>query len=954
MSVHTLSSRYPTRVATIFLIVLVVLAAIASRTSIGYLPESDRGGIAVIVRFDDAFPEEIEQRVTIPVEDALSTIQGVDRVISNISYGESRTYLGVATDAQLDQVSADVAVAAQRVARGFPPRAHRPIIVKSDESTAPVFIAALPADGPSTEDDLRTHFEAVDGVGQVEVSGAPQAEVHLSIHDRVGTSADISVSGLLATLSENQVIGVIDTSGYPPLTVDQRIGSVAEIERIPSSVDGVPLGSYLSSRWANKASESHARVNGEEVVTVYVRPAGDANSVVLCRDLRRVVADFGDGTVVYDYGRLVEEALTEISISIVAGLGLVLFASLLITRRAGVALAFSVPFSVLTAIATVSLVGLTLDITAFAGIVMGIGIAIDSGIVYLDGYNRSNGSVDAAWNGSRNALLVSTATTVAVFLPLIFADRTLVNTQRTLAIAFSSTVAATVLYVWLFLPAFLSLRARRSSATDTVRSASNRRDTTVFERLVLNRRSALLFLTVVLGVSVVSIYRIRTLPWSATALEGDTRVVVAHDFPSGTSLQTVVERSGEIETALVESDTTENVVSQFKNERAEYTVDLDPSVVAGDFESLVDSLQQRVGATTLVITSGSRTDRWIPVLVRGTEHEQTREAAMSISEAISSTMANVGVVHHFKAPPPGHLLTIDTMRLATIGGTPSQVESTVFRHMTEPVVLKLQIDGEERDTRVIRNGNHAITLGSLLEIPVEIGEYESRLGSFSTLRGDPHASTRSRRDFRPAATLSVVVPTADEERAFRRLEMLLRSTELPFGYSAVISQDYYDARERNGEIVIGLSISVVLVFLILLAYFQDLRLATATFVLIPCAMAFPLAFFSLFSSEISSAMLIGMTIIAGIAVNNGVIILDQRESRVYSTATLRSALRKKQKTLLTATLTTVIGVVPVIVQSMRAGSFLAPLTVTISLGSIGAVVATLFALPLFAVREKES
>ena len=118
------------------------------------------------------------------------------------------------------------------------------------------------------------------------------------------------------------------------------------------------------------------------------------------------------------------------------------------------------------------------------------------------------------------------------------------------------------------------------------------------------------------------------------------------------------------------------------------------------------------------------------------------------------------------------------------------------------------------------------------------------------------------------------------------------------------------------------------------------------------AMLVPALGYAIVGTRLSTSMLTGLVIIAGIAVNNGVLILDSLKGGAYNVEELALALRGKRRAMGAAAATTILGVIPVIVRSMMAESFLAPLTITISLGTLGAIVASYLFLPAFCRSPK--
>ena len=846
----------------------------------------------------------------------------------------------------------DVGAAMQRVARDFPPRVHRPVLVKSDVADAPVFVVSVPADSFWTEEMLKNTFEAADGVGQVDIAGAPRRELQLTTRDWVSGSDGVSSTQIQELLYDSSHVGLVHTPDSLPLTFDARVASPLEIELLPGPVDGVPLGEFVDAELRNSTLRSRAVVDGRGAITVYVRRAGDANAVVLCAELRDIAGTIGESTIVYDYGRLVENALIEISISIGIGLVLVIVAAFLLSSRSegGLGLALSIPFSVLASLAAVSVTGTTLDVMALAGIVMGIGISIDSGIVYLDSYVRRGRSVAAAWRSCKHALVMSTITTVVVFVPLIFASPLVLAQYRSLAVSFCACVVSSLLYVWFFLPALLAYRRKSKEASPDM----EKHDDTTKPRLesLIGATASRIFVVIAIGLGLFSVFRLSGLPISEPRLEGDRQIQVVHEFPSGITQESIDARSAPVNARFLDDPRIGMLVTRYEGERVEYGLTPQEGIRRGDIVGLVDELQGFAPDSTLIVTDGFEERRWIPILIRGRDHDEVRSIATDLALRLSSAVGDGEIIRGFKESPESWDLVAEGGLLAQAGAGPSTLFGQVFQYLTEPVAFKIVLDDAERDARIMRGTEEQPGMGELLALPIELGNELAPAASFLRTEARRMPSSLSRRDLRATASLSVVVSLSAEREALRRVREVLSESTLPRGYSALVAPEYYQRQTQTTEIMWGVAIASSLVFLILLCYFQDLRRAVAAFFLIPMAMLVPALGYAIVGTRLSTSMLTGLVIIAGIAVNNGVLILDSLKGGAYNAEELALALRGKRRAMGAAAATTILGVIPVIVQSMMAESFLAPLTITISLGTLGAIVASYLFLPAFCRSPK--
>ena len=500
MSIPRLAIHRP---VTMFMLsgVIVLLGAISlSKLPVDLMPEFTQPTITVNTTYANVGPLEIEELITRPIEQSVSAVAGITRVDSSSREGQSNVRLNFGWGTNLDAAADDVRSRLDRVRGRLPEEADPPTIFKADSNAMPIMQIGVEGDyDPVTlrelaENDLSPRLERAPGVAAVTIGGGLRRQIHVDLSKEKITALNLSVDRVVQSLrSENQnlPLGQIDQGDSTYLVRSQ--GQFVNIDDIRNLVvltrENVPV--YLkdvadvadatedrrqflkiTSRDANgKLGEGHSRVrmqinkqSGEN--TVAVAQAIRAEVDRINRDvpgLRLIVLD--------DSAIFIERAINNVKEHALVGGILVVLIIFAFLRdfRSTLIVCTSIPISVIGTFALLYFGGFTLNTMTFGGLALGIGMIVDAAIVVLENTHRhlhmGKDRMTAAIDGSEevwSAILASTLTHIAVFVPLLFLQgiSSILFTQLSFVVMFSLSmslfVAVTIVPVlcsrWLHTP----------------------------------------------------------------------------------------------------------------------------------------------------------------------------------------------------------------------------------------------------------------------------------------------------------------------------------------------------------------------------------------------------------------------------------------------------------------------------------------------------------------------
>jgi HAE1 family hydrophobic/amphiphilic exporter-1 len=448
--------------------VITLLGVISlSRLPVDLMPEFEQPTLNVRTSYAGVGPLEIEELITRPMEQGVSAVPGITRVESSSSEGNSQIRLNFEWGSDLSEAADEVRTRVDRMRNRLPEDADPPTIFKFDSNQLPVLQIGIEGEyDPVTlrevaQNEIAPRFERVDGVAAVTVNGGVRREIHVDLSKEKVTGLNLSVSQVVAALrSENQntPLGEIYQGDSTFLVRSQ--GQFQSIEDIKTMVvmtrQGVPvyLRDIADVSDSTEQRRSFMRINGKPGIQLQVQKQSGKNTVAVANAVRAEVERVNTEVpgvkliVTQDNSVFIQRAINNVQEHAVVGgilVVLIIFAFLR-DLRSTLIVCTSIPVSVIGTFALLYFGGFTLNTMTFGGLALGIGMIVDAAIVVLENTHRhlhmGKDKMTAAIEGSEevwSAILASTLTHIAVFIPLLFLSGTasIMFTQLSVVVMFS-------------------------------------------------------------------------------------------------------------------------------------------------------------------------------------------------------------------------------------------------------------------------------------------------------------------------------------------------------------------------------------------------------------------------------------------------------------------------------------------------------------------------------------
>ena len=498
-SISRISIRRPVATAMAFAILLVLGIVSFRSLPVDLLPEIEFTQLTVRTSYPNVGPEEIEQVITDPIENAVSGLPNLEQVDSRSQEGGSWVSLRFARGTNVDEAANDLRAALDELRDVLPIEATVPQIWKLDLDRSEVVSLAVTSTRPLDEltrlleNDLARRFEQIPGVGTIEVRGGVHREIRVELmRDRLAAAGLTALDVRDALVRENLTApGGNVKEGFGDLYV-RALGEYASLEEIAQTeirrVEGLPIrvGDVAQVRDDYEDVQYLVDVNGLPALSLGIQKQSGSNTVAVAdrvrRETERINAERDDIhlSVISDQSDFIRQSIDSVQSSALWGslLAIVVLYFFLRSRSSTAIIAVSIPISVIATFSLLYFGGLTLNQMTFGGLALGVGLIVDNAIVVLESIVRKREEQklsleEAAGVGAEDvagAIVASTLTSCVIFLPVVFTRTTSGALFQALALVVVFALACSLLVALTLVPMlaarFLRVRAggRRASS----------------------------------------------------------------------------------------------------------------------------------------------------------------------------------------------------------------------------------------------------------------------------------------------------------------------------------------------------------------------------------------------------------------------------------------------------------------------------------------------------------
>lgn len=972
---------------------------------VSLVPASDYPAVSILIEYPGVGPEKIELLLTKPVERIIKSVNGITEIDSVSEEGKSKINVTFSEKTDIKTASIKIREKIGLIKDAFPEEVQEPVVYRYDPSERPVIIAAMEVEGLGVEDvrdiadnRIKPALQRVEGVSEINTAGGEIKEIHIEtdrsrLEARGLTLQDISS----AVRSSNISIpgGIVDTeTEMKVLNIPSRFRSITDIgNTILAAEKGglVYLKDIASTSFSSREKEDLSRYNGRDLVTIYIHKGGGANTLSVCRDAKKILDSFSNVKfkIIYNQGEYIESAVNNAAFSGLWGMFIVFIVLTVFFRKKEtvIPIALSIPCSMFIVPVFLYAGGRGINIMSLSGFALSAGMVVDNGIVIIEAItswgDKTMEGILSAVNSVKIAVISSTLTTISVFAPVAVLSSRAESMYGDMAFTVNRALVISLFTAIILIPAFYV--SFNNMGELKVSSRLKNRFLPLLEKIkeyiikfesecfiyyknilgyVFNNRSGVIPVTA--GFIFLSCILFSIMDKDIVSDDGGNEFYLYMEFPTGTSLDATDLGVRVVEKSARELPGVESVSVKVEKWRGTLTIKTDSGLSRKNRVKLQDLLKNSADTYLKPFSAFSYTSeademasREISVHFLGDDTETLKKIAREASSRIK-IIEGIGECYlRFREGRPEYCLSLDRDKSSMSGVSASSVAERVRGALFGPVVTKFIEKGREVDVRLRLAETDRDTIVHLMSGVVRNGRDEDVPLSEILKLSEGEGPTRiyrmnGRRSFSVTAKLGSISLQESEYRITQALDAM----GLPDEYSYEFDRKIKEFRKEKNEIVIAALVSVVLIYMILASLFESLLLPFLIMITIPLAAAGAVPLLFITGTSVSPPVYMGFIMLAGIVVNNGILLIEpvniEFKSGILTSDNLekciwRSSLQRFRPVMLTV-VTTVLGMIPLLIGGGQGSSLWFPFALTVTSGLIFSTLLTLAVFPLLGFK----
>lgn len=1004
--------QHPVLMLIIFALLGVMGLFTISNTEISLMPDIDTPYLTVVSSYTNAGPESVEKSVTQPIENALASLSNLKNITSSSSEGTSMVSLEFNYGTDLDVATNDVRDKLDRITRSLPDNVT-PTIMKMDMNSMPIMRIAIRGNRTAddlkqlAEDQVADILEQANGVSEASVMGGRTKIVRVELEQNRLAAYNLTLSAVSSALATQnlELGGGTITEGTTDYSI-RTVGEYQDIEEINNTVIttingyGVKVSDVGRAFMGFQDAQSYVYINGTPGVYMSITKQSGSNSVTVANAVYEKIEEAraalpSDVTleIISDDTESIRDTLRTLLDSAWQGLllaVLILFI-FLCSIKSTVIIAISIPLSIIITVLCMNFAGITLNMITLTGLILGVGMIVDGSIVMIDNIYtyRSRGAKPkiAAILGSQEmimSVLSGNLTTICVFVPFLFFMKDLgIMGQMfkelifTIVIALVSSLFVAIFLVPVLAGKFFPLTNRNekpvkshffkalygilTKGQDAVQKVYSK-----ILRAALNHRAV----TVVICVAMLIISLALATTMNVVMMQNghSDSVTLSIRMPIGTTLSETATVISEFE-KIVETEIQgyKTIITsiggggrnsssysgsiQIQLPEASQQIDTDTDVQAKLRKHFNDYADVTFGFGRGMRQQMSGDD--IDVVIRSA----SLDMALSVANQISDVMTHINGLGEPSIDTteglPQVQIEIDRQRAYNFGVNVNTVaneikaavqgaSATVYRENGEDYTVYVMLRPEDRQKVIdleqiyVRGTSGLVSVANFASVIKGLGPV--------TIRHE----NRTRIVHVTANILDDSISARDMENSIK--DGVNNTFIIPSGVSVSYEGSYQDTNDQMKIYAKILLMAMILVFGVMAATYESFKAPFINLTTIPFLIIGVVLLFKITGQPISILSAIGLIMLVGIVVNNGIILVDYTNLLIDRGIKLKEACYQagtsRLRPVLMTTLTTILGMLPMCFATSGTAAMVQPIGLAVVGGLTSSTFITLFFIPV--------
>ncbi len=981
MGLTRLSLKRP--VSTLLLVLALAVFGFSSLLSLRLelMPDMDMPIMMVMTIYPGADPESVEALVSGEIEGQVASLSGVDSVMSYSQENMSMVLLQYDYSVDTNDAYLDLRAALDITAASLPEECQEPMVLQMDINAMPsIMYSVSTTDGTDAfsvvNDTIVPELEAVSTVADVEVTGGREHYIRILLDEGALNQYGLSMNQIAQSIAATDFtipLGSLEQGSQSISAISTSENqTVQELQRIPlfTSVGSmIQLSDVAQVGWSQKDPDSISRFNGEDTISVSVTKNQTAGTIGMVNDVKKVMNRMleQNSNLMMDISMDMSEQILEAVGSVASTLLMGVILSMIILFlffgdwKASLIVGSSMPISLLVTVIVMAVAGFSLNMITLGALVIAIGMMVDSSIVVLESCFRSKDRMpdfkEASLQGARGvvgSIIASTITTIVVYLPLCLQEGLTGQIFGQLGYTIIFAMLASLISAMTLVPLFFSLFKPKEKKELKINSVLEgmRNGYDVFERKLLKKKKTCVLLAVVLLVLSFVLARFMDTVLMPSMDEG--MVSISATFRSGTKVSEVDERMQRLEDMVTSHEDVENytltiqkgsasITANLKDDRKMTSQEVADQWIAETSDIVDAQLEIQVSSQmSAMMTTGAAAS----ITLESTDLDDMKEAVNLLEDSIWSIPGVLNVSNSAGETATQIRVVVDPLDAMSHGMTPVQVAGALYSMISGTEAMTVTSDGEE--------------YSAYLEFPEGTYDDASRLlgasisgvplSEMASLQYTDSQQTIMKTDGKYTLTVNATCLSDDQMGIQEQMEELAEQTSLP--NTVELAQNSMDEMMVESFTALGWAIAAAmfLVFLVMAMQFESPKYSLMVMLSIPFSLIGSLGLLFITGEPISMTSLMGIMMLVGIVVNNGILYVDGvnelRMRMPVEDALIRSGQTRLRPILMT-TLTTVISMIPMAMGIGSGTEMMSGMAIIIIGGLVASTLLILVLMPVF-------
>jgi HAE1 family hydrophobic/amphiphilic exporter-1 len=1011
MNLPEFSIRKPVSIIVAMLIFITIGVISIMKLPLEMMPDTSFPGLMVQIPYPSSSPEEVERTITRPLEDILATINNLENLSSTSSSSSSYIHMQFKGGTNMDLATMEIRDRIDQLRDQLPDDIENIRIRRFSMNDRPVinFSVALPGDLDNlyywSENYITQQLERIQGVANVDIRGIRNKVLTVYLKPEVFYSSSIRINDLIDTIRNNNVnisAGYIEEG---PMRYVARIPGelkiLEEVKNLPVNNQGLTIADVARVTYDYPVKEDYNRLDGNETVRFQIYRASNANIVDVCDSVKATMGAIKENqpelqnmtTIFYrDQSEDIRSSLRDLTLSGIIGgiLAVVVLLFFLRKFRTTIIITIAIPmamvftFSFMYLYRAIFRADITINIISLSGLMMAVGMLVDNSVVVLENIFRLRqekklSPIKASMQGASEvamAVSASTLTTLVVFISLGFMSqsgfgRFMQDFALTISLALIASLFVALTFIPLASSRFLHGRAREK-ARWLVKLTNSYERTIRFT--IKNWKTKLLVVGMALGIFFISYELLSNIEQEYMASSDEREIDLSVYMPRTFTIEQMKALFQNYERILFdhkEELAIEHLGTDFgtrgmRQGRFRGSIELDlteegPSVTEIK-ERLKELLPRRAGIQYEYAQRFGRGGHFhgIAVELIGLDYTKLTELAPMVMDKLR-TIENVeDITSDLEGGDTQIMVEVDREKAESSGVSSRMVAQTISSSISERPIGKFKTENREIDIILKIQGANGFSEEDLRNISLQTQSQRIPLSAITDI--SYRAGSTSIRKENKKSKLIININTKEEGMMAisQDVRNVMSTIRFPDGYTWSLGSGWRRFRESQGESNMAIILALIFIYIIMASLFESFVHPLTIILTVPLALFGVALIFSATGITLNTTSYLGLLVLFGIVVNNGIILIDHirtlRQSGMSKNESIVLGGKNRMRPIIMTAITTIFGVLPLALPFLlpqffqaagRRAQMWAPISVAIIGGLTTSTFFTLIFLPTF-------